>query len=131
YTASALPVHMCVSSWLPFFFFSSRRRHTRWPRDWSSDVCSSDLDEPPAGAPEVSLGDGWSQSDAALSAAREREFEQHLYVARKEIERRLMDAGITSCYIPSFSSRNIVYKGLLSPSQLGVFYRDLADPEFV
>src|SRR5690625_2377989 len=29
-----------------FFFFSSRRRHTRWPRDWSSDVCSSDLGEP-------------------------------------------------------------------------------------
>src|SRR5215510_6958764 len=26
-----------------FFFFSSRRRYTRWPRDWSSDVCSSDL----------------------------------------------------------------------------------------
>src|SRR5690625_932471 len=25
------------------FFFSSTRRHTRWPRDWSSDVCSSDL----------------------------------------------------------------------------------------
>src|SRR5690625_6942015 len=24
---------------LSFFFFSSRRRHTRWPRDWSSDVC--------------------------------------------------------------------------------------------
>src|SRR5439155_3774410 len=24
-------------------FFSRRRRHTRWPRDWSSDVCSSDL----------------------------------------------------------------------------------------
>src|SRR2546422_1762807 len=29
-----------------FFFFSSRRRHTRCSRDWSSDVCSSDLDEP-------------------------------------------------------------------------------------
>src|SRR5439155_6750971 len=28
------------------FFFSSRRRHTRWPRDWSSDVCSSDLTHP-------------------------------------------------------------------------------------
>src|SRR5690606_41119921 len=26
------------------FFFSSRRRHTRFSRDWSSDVCSSDLD---------------------------------------------------------------------------------------
>src|SRR5690625_7047173 len=30
--------------WTSCFFFSSRRRHTRWPRDWSSDVCSSDLD---------------------------------------------------------------------------------------
>src|SRR6266511_3629059 len=28
-----------------FFFFSSRRRHTRFSRDWSSDVCSSDLDD--------------------------------------------------------------------------------------
>src|SRR5690606_41169511 len=26
-----------------FFFFSSRSRHTRFSRDWSSDVCSSDL----------------------------------------------------------------------------------------
>src|SRR3712207_7301020 len=30
----------CISF---FFFFSSRRRHTRYWRDWSSDVCSSDL----------------------------------------------------------------------------------------
>src|SRR5206468_6379219 len=28
------------------FFFSSRRRHTRSDRDWSSDVCSSDLPKP-------------------------------------------------------------------------------------
>src|SRR3712207_8768026 len=28
---------------MSFFFFSSRRRHTRYWRDWSSDVCSSDL----------------------------------------------------------------------------------------
>src|SRR3712207_107234 len=33
----------CCSSFLLFFFFSSRRRHTRYWRDWSSDVCSSDL----------------------------------------------------------------------------------------
>src|SRR3712207_9005212 len=32
---------MC--SVISFFFFSSRRRHTRYWRDWSSDVCSSDL----------------------------------------------------------------------------------------
>src|SRR6266511_4852402 len=32
------------TSWrISFFFFSSRRRHTRVSRDWSSDVCSSDL----------------------------------------------------------------------------------------
>src|SRR5207302_6709518 len=30
-----------------FFFFSSRRRHTRFSRDWSSDVCSSDLAREP------------------------------------------------------------------------------------
>src|SRR2546430_10091251 len=29
-----------------FFFFSSRRRHTRFDCDWSSDVCSSDLRSP-------------------------------------------------------------------------------------
>src|SRR5437762_7271076 len=29
-----------------FFFFSSRRRHTRYIGDWSSDVCSSDLEQP-------------------------------------------------------------------------------------
>src|SRR5690625_93035 len=34
---------MLLRLFLFFFFFSSRRRHTRWPRDWSSDVCSSDL----------------------------------------------------------------------------------------
>src|SRR5438093_3141239 len=33
-------VEVCV-----FFFFSSRRRHTRLVSDWSSDVCSSDLSE--------------------------------------------------------------------------------------
>src|SRR2546429_4743183 len=34
-----------------FFFFSSRRRHTRCSRDWSSDVCSSDLLDAPSGRP--------------------------------------------------------------------------------
>src|SRR3989440_1411285 len=35
--------HLFVSTFF-VFFFSSRRRHTRSDRDWSSDVCSSDLD---------------------------------------------------------------------------------------
>src|SRR5207253_6609426 len=42
-----LLVHFLYFSFYFFFFFSSRRRHTRWPRDWGSDVCSSDL---PGGA---------------------------------------------------------------------------------
>src|SRR5690606_41190220 len=50
------PLHQCAASFpssrpttphrpcvVHFFFFSSRRRHTRFSRDWSSDVCSSDL----------------------------------------------------------------------------------------
>src|SRR5699024_1700390 len=36
-----------------FFFFSSRRRHTRSKRDWSSDVCSSDLEH--VALPQVQL----------------------------------------------------------------------------
>src|SRR5437763_6280933 len=36
-------VHLFLYLILCFFFFSSRRRHTRYIGDWSSDVCSSDL----------------------------------------------------------------------------------------
>src|SRR2546429_4240832 len=43
---------MCIV----FFFFSSRRRHTRCSRDWSSDVCSSDLEfQHPRLCPRVSF----------------------------------------------------------------------------
>src|SRR2546421_5015153 len=52
-SSSASVLWSCV-----FFFFSSRRRHTRSDRDWSSDVCSSDLENfwcrpDPTGHPEV------------------------------------------------------------------------------
>src|SRR3712207_820940 len=36
-------IHVFLLYFTVFFFFSSRRRHTRYWRDWSSDVCSSDL----------------------------------------------------------------------------------------
>src|SRR5215470_18913326 len=50
-----------------FFFFSSRRRHTRCYRDWSSDVCSSDL-------PQRLYGRGQEQQriDLLIGAARSR-----------------------------------------------------------
>src|SRR6266516_5946884 len=38
----------CLLIYVIFFFFSSRRRHTISYGDWSSDVCSSDLDRPRA-----------------------------------------------------------------------------------
>src|SRR5689334_24377803 len=38
--------HVITVYIISFFFFSSRRRHTRWNCDWSSDVCSSDLSSP-------------------------------------------------------------------------------------
>src|SRR5207248_5527208 len=43
--------HHCPQHGIFFFFFSSRRRHTRSYGDWSSDVCSSDLN---AGTKRVS-----------------------------------------------------------------------------
>src|SRR5437762_9770981 len=47
-----------------FFFFSSRRRHTRYIGDWSSDVCSSDLDQgaafPADDRPEPDPRDHWA-----------------------------------------------------------------------
>src|SRR2546422_8155391 len=47
-----------------FFFFSSRRRHTRCSRDWSSDVCSSDLLPPACTGPKYgSWKSGWLLPD--------------------------------------------------------------------
>src|SRR3712207_8391946 len=43
-----------ASSFISDFFFSSRRRHTRYWRDWSSDVCSSDLAETVAAVAQLS-----------------------------------------------------------------------------
>src|SRR3712207_2215697 len=42
-----------LKCWSFFFFFSSRRRHTRYWRDWSSDVCSSDLSFRSSLAPHI------------------------------------------------------------------------------
>src|SRR5437868_14491447 len=63
-----------------FFFFSSRRRHTRSKRDWSSDVCSSDL-----GGIRVERGSG---SDRPLQEA-ERSLEAGELVALRSEERRV------------------------------------------
>ncbi len=55
------------------------------------------------------------------------DFEHRLLLARKQFERQEREHG---AYVPSFSSRTIVYKGLLLAPQVGSFYGDLRDPDF-
>src|SRR5207247_4112279 len=58
---------------LVVFFFSSRRRHTRSTRDWSSDVCSSDLGSAAPGRVRVlSIASGSNVLDEPGQAAGER-----------------------------------------------------------
>src|SRR5207253_10576070 len=57
---SAVESTVCCWPSCSRFFFSSRRRHTRWPRDWSSDVCSSDL------ASALGLGFALTDGNAAM-----------------------------------------------------------------
>ncbi len=58
------------------------------------------------------------------------DYERLLYLARKEIERRVAHEGIGSFYVPSMSCRTIVYKGLFVAPQLRSYYLDLADPDY-
>ena len=62
-------------------------------------------------------------------------FERKILVIRKQTQNPLADLAkkyampaMTDFYMPSFSSRTVVYKGLLLASQVGAFYRDLTDP---
>lgn len=64
-------------------------------------------------------------SDDVVDAA----FERKLYIIRKQLENIASNEEI-GLYIPSFSSRTIVYKGLLTPEQLRAFYLDLQDERF-
>jgi glutamate synthase (NADPH) large chain len=60
----------------------------------------------------------------------ELELERRLYVVRKRIEQVVRDVGLSGqggMYVCSFSSRTIVYKGLLLPGQMRFFYLDLQD----
>lgn len=65
--------------------------------------------------------------DAGLS---DQEYERVLFLSRKAMEKEFILQGL-SAYIPSLSSRTIVYKGLLIGKNLSEFYRDLSDPDYV
>src|SRR5690625_4027967 len=60
-----IPLYFMInatSQYMWLIFFSSRRRHTRWPRDWSSDVCSSDLSRTGL-AGKLQAGDVFTDTD--------------------------------------------------------------------
>jgi glutamate synthase domain-containing protein 2/glutamate synthase domain-containing protein 1/glutamate synthase domain-containing protein 3 len=62
----------------------------------------------------------------------ETEFERKLFVVRKRVEAEVAASDMRDksfFYIPSFSSRTIVYKGLLLANQIGEFYNELLDPD--
>src|SRR3989454_10929529 len=73
-----------------FFFFSSRRRHTRLQGDWSSDVCSSDLDQLARAAVAGEVEDAVAPAGLELA---EGELQLLLGVAGEVAELQLVHAG--------------------------------------
>jgi glutamate synthase (NADPH/NADH) large chain len=77
----------------------------------------------------VARGEGCEDQDA---------FERKILAIRKQTQNPLAALaekhglpGLTELYMPSFSSRTVVYKGLLLATQVGSFYDDLRDPDCV
>ncbi|WP_417069093.1 glutamate synthase-related protein [Niveibacterium terrae] len=60
--------------------------------------------------------------------------ERKLYVIRKTVSHAIQNLGLKhgkEYYVPSMSARTVIYKGLLLANQVGVYYKDLADPRCV
>src|SRR5690606_40665298 len=80
-----------------FFFFSSRRRHTRFSRDWSSDVCSSDLPI-------------FERINRQYPLAGRRWTLEHMSTTRRKDLERLRDFGIGVTLIPDFHLWKVGYR---------------------
>src|SRR5215212_9373662 len=122
-------------SWFHFFFFSSRRLHTRCLSDWSSDVCSSDLSGwlPRGIFSTESLEDtirrvvphGWSPHPNLWIVASDYETGRRVPFGRRGApEAELADAVAASCAIPgiyypqTIRGRRYVDGGIYSTSNL-------------
>jgi glutamate synthase (ferredoxin) len=68
----------------------------------------------------VTRAEGWEED----------EFERRLYLTRRVIEKHIAEEKIADSYVASFSSRQIVYKGLFDAPQLQKFYIDLQDDRY-
>jgi glutamate synthase (NADPH/NADH) large chain/glutamate synthase (ferredoxin) len=71
---------------------------------------------------QVLIGKPWGMADD--------DYERRLFLARNEIEDCAAADNISNFYIPSFSHRTIVYKGLLVSASLEKFYPDLMNPDY-
>ena len=69
---------------------------------------------------------GPAQTDAAAQEA----FEKDLYILRRRIEKKIIEAQIQGFYFCSLSCRSIIYKGLFLAQSLSIFYPDLLDARF-
>ncbi len=58
------------------------------------------------------------------------EFEKKLYLVRRRIEKKIIEAQVQGFYICSLSGRSIIYKGLFLAESLSIFYPDLLDVRF-
>ena len=61
----------------------------------------------------------------------QQDFERKLFVIRKQSETKAPPESAKHFYLPSLSSRTLVYKGMLLADQVGVYYRDLTDERLV
>src|SRR5882762_7953613 len=106
-----------------FFFFSSRRRHTRFKCDWSSDVCSSDLEGnrttyaswPRMRTTNANPPDMRGQSSRGVPAKRyfsssDRDVEYLL----PSIRARVVDAADTLSFLPHFHQKILLSRNFLS-----------------
>src|SRR2546427_2681948 len=89
-----------------FFFFSSRRRHTRFDCDWSSDVCSSDL---------------WVLEEVLRAPAEVQSVQQ--VAARARVDRRTFERWFTRVGLPS-------PRHFLAAARVLYAHRLLQDPGF-
>src|SRR6266542_5931940 len=105
------------------FFFSSRRRHTRCYRDWSSDVCSSDLEEI-ADAVQRLLSD-YAQKGLDLVEASK-------LVTPDEIARHLYTAGVSDPDLIIRTSGEVRLSGFLlwQSAHAEYYFADAYWPDF-
>lgn len=98
---------------------------------WRRVPVYSDEIGPAARASEPSIWQFFIGKNAVIADVEQ--FERKLYLIRKVLENALRSnrwPGHDPFYITSLSSRTIVYKGMLTTTQLGRYFADLADPAF-